>query len=82
MSYRNSNDNWQQMLLKLDELGVKPWFIHILVTRWKPSHVEYLRKKCSHLAPHYLFHSALRGALESAAERDKFSYISNRLTRR
>ncbi len=32
MSYRKSNDNWKQLLLKLDELGEKPWFIHTFTT--------------------------------------------------
>ena len=42
MSYRESNDNWKQMLIILDEMGDRAFFIHLLVTRSSES-IQELR---------------------------------------
>lgn len=70
MAYRKSNDNWKQLLIKLDEIGVKPLFIHLLVTRWTWKHVDYLRTGhgMSGVPIHKLCYYSLAGCVETLEE--------------
>jgi hypothetical protein len=70
MAYRKSNDNWKQLLLKLDELGVKPLFIHLLVTRWTWQHIEDVRTDLvmACVPIHRLCFYSLAGCVETIEE--------------
>ena len=86
MSYRKSNDNWQQMLLKLDALGVKPWFIYKAVTLLPVEELEYYRTdlRMSGLNPVALFTAVLHNFMVhgedcwDAGERIYFKLLSMR----
>lgn len=69
MRRRESNDNWKQLLIKLERLGVKPWFIHRLTTDWNRSHLEYVRTQCSQYTPRVLFTLSIAGGLYREADR-------------
>lgn len=79
MAYRKSNDNWKQLLIKLDEIGAKPFFIHLLVTRWTWKHFEYMRRVCSGQTPKALFYNSLKGCVETTQENDELIAIYNQL---
>lgn len=81
MSYRKSNDNWKQLLIRLDELGERAFFIHLLVNRCTNKHVQQMRtSRCmAGKIPAYLFYDSVRGVCESKHELQRFQHIYNKL---
>jgi hypothetical protein len=77
MAYRKSNDNWKQMLIRLDEMGERAFFMHLLVTRWTNRHVQEMRTSShwSGLDMKSVFYYSIKGSCDSLYTLTRFEAI-------
>lgn len=68
MAYRKSNDNWKQMLIRLDEMGERAFFMHLLVTRGTTKHIQRMRTSESGRSLKSLFQISLMGRVRDKAD--------------
>ena len=62
MAYRKSNDNWKQMLIRLDEMGERAFFMHLLIKSHSNHMIQWFRTgtNSSGYNPRKLFWCAMR----------------------